>query len=66
MEPWRVCRPLVADSHHFDEEQDLDLNPPLSEKSDPEPHLSEQRDPDQHQIDANPQPCRKKFGRIAT
>jgi hypothetical protein len=21
MEPWRVCRPVVADSHHFDEEQ---------------------------------------------
>jgi hypothetical protein len=24
MEPWRVCRPVVADSHHFDEEQDPD------------------------------------------
>jgi hypothetical protein len=24
MEPWRDFRPVVADSHHFDEEQDLD------------------------------------------
>jgi hypothetical protein len=30
MEPWRVFRKLVADSHHFDEEQDPD--------SDPDPH----------------------------
>ncbi len=22
IEPWRVCRPAVTDSHHFDEEQD--------------------------------------------
>jgi hypothetical protein len=22
LEPWRVYRPVVADSHHFDEEQD--------------------------------------------
>jgi hypothetical protein len=65
MEPWRVCRPMVADSHHFNEEQDPDLNPPWIEKPDPEPHLSEKRDPDQHQIDANLQPCRKKFGRVA-
>jgi hypothetical protein len=35
MEPWRVCRPKVADSHHFDEEQDPD--PHLNEKSDPDP-----------------------------
>jgi hypothetical protein len=27
MEPWSVCRPVVADSHHFDEEQDLDPDP---------------------------------------
>ncbi len=28
MKQWRVCLPWwVADSHHFDEEQDLDLNP---------------------------------------
>jgi hypothetical protein len=31
METWRVCRPVVADSHHFDE-QDPDLDPQLSEK----------------------------------
>ncbi len=38
MEPWRVCRPVVADLHHLDEEQDLD--PHFSEKPDPElqPH----------------------------
>ncbi len=27
MEPWRVCRPVIADSHHFDEEQDPDTDP---------------------------------------
>jgi hypothetical protein len=25
-EPWRVCRPVVADSYHFVEEQDADLH----------------------------------------
>jgi hypothetical protein len=34
MEPWRVCRPVVADSQHFDEGQD------------PDPHGSERFDPD--------------------
>jgi hypothetical protein len=34
--PWSVYRPVVADSHHFDEEQD------------PDPHLNEMLDPDQH------------------
>jgi hypothetical protein len=24
MEPWRVCRPVVAESYNFDEEQDPD------------------------------------------
>jgi hypothetical protein len=24
MEPWRVCRPAIAASHHFDVEQDPD------------------------------------------
>jgi hypothetical protein len=27
MEPWRVCRPVAADSYYFDEEQDPDLDP---------------------------------------
>jgi hypothetical protein len=38
MEPWRVCRPVAADLHHLDEEQDLD--PHFSEKPDPDlqPH----------------------------
>ncbi len=41
MEPWMVCRPVVADSHHFDEAQDPD--PHKCEKLDP--HLSEKLDP---------------------
>jgi hypothetical protein len=44
MKPWRVYRPVVADSHHFDEEQDPD--PHLSEKLAPDPHLSEKLDPE--------------------
>jgi hypothetical protein len=27
IETLRVCRPVVADSHHLDEEQDPDLDP---------------------------------------
>ncbi len=46
IEPWRVCRPLVADSYHFDEELDPDPDPHWSEtgsgswirKLDPDPH----------------------------
>ncbi len=38
MKPWRVSLPVVADSHHFDEEQDPDADPHQSDKSDPEPH----------------------------
>ncbi len=36
MEPWRVYRPVVGHSHHFDEEQDSDAG----EKQDlvPDPH----------------------------
>ncbi len=37
-------RPVVSDSHHNDEEQDLD--PHQSDQSDPDPHQSEKRDPD--------------------
>jgi hypothetical protein len=36
IEPWRVYRPVVADSHPFDEEQDP--------YTDPDPHLSEKLD----------------------
>ncbi len=46
MEAWWVCTPVVADSHHFDEERDPD--PDLREKSDPYLHLNEKRDPDTH------------------
>jgi hypothetical protein len=38
MEPRRVFRPVVADFHQFDEEQDPDLDKQLSEKFDPDPH----------------------------
>jgi hypothetical protein len=27
MEPWRFCRPVVVDSHHFDKELDPDPDP---------------------------------------
>jgi hypothetical protein len=27
METWRVCRQVIADSHHLDEEQDPDPDP---------------------------------------
>jgi hypothetical protein len=35
--PWRVCRPVVADSHHFDEKLDLAPVPHQSGKRDPDP-----------------------------
>jgi hypothetical protein len=35
-EPWRACRPVVADLHHFDEEQDPDPDSHLNEKLDPD------------------------------
>jgi hypothetical protein len=41
-----VCRPEVADSHPYDDEQDP--NPHFSEKSDPGPHLRDKMDPDLH------------------
>ncbi len=55
--PWRVlyCRPVVADSYGFDEEE-RDPHPDLhqSEKSDPDPHQSEKGDPD-------PQHCLRAY-----
>ncbi len=44
MEPWRVFIPVIADSHHLNEEQD------------PHPHDSEKMNPDPHLSDADPQP----------
>jgi hypothetical protein len=38
MEFWSVYRPVVADSHHFDEKQDPD--PHFSGNLDPDPHKS--------------------------
>jgi hypothetical protein len=49
MEPWRPVGGfilVVADSHHFDEEQDTD--PYWSAKPDPDPYSSEKQDPDPH------------------
>ncbi len=78
MEPWRdvdahnggvevqngAVQSVVADSHHFDEEQDPDPDPLPSEKSDPDPHQSKrsdldcrqsaQTDPTRHQRAADP------------
>ncbi len=57
----RVCRPMVADLHHLDEEEDP--GPHQSEKSDPEPdpQQSEKRDPypdpDTHHSVSDPQHC---------
>ncbi len=50
-----VCKPVVANSHHFDEEQDPDPVPDLhlSEESDPEPHQSAKMNPD---LNENSQP----------
>jgi hypothetical protein len=35
MEPWRVCKPVVAEPDHFDEEQKLEPGP------DPDPHKND-------------------------
>ncbi len=55
IEAWRlhtpeICIPVVADSHHVDEERDPDPHPHYREKSDPDPHSSEKKilDPDPH------------------
>jgi hypothetical protein len=43
MESCRVYRPVVEDSHHFDEEQDTDTDPHPHD-----PHLIEKLEPDPH------------------
>ncbi len=48
MMPWRVCRPVFADSHHIEEKQDPNSDPHLSKKSNPGPHSGEKRDPERH------------------
>jgi hypothetical protein len=45
---WRVCGPVVADSHHFNE--------------DPDQHLSEKLDPVTYESDLEPQPWVKTTG----
>jgi hypothetical protein len=40
---------VVADLHHFDEEQDLDPN--QSRKPDPEPHQSKRPDSEPHYVE---------------
>ncbi len=55
MEKWRVCRPVVTDSHHFDEEQDPD--PHFKWKVGRIPiRIKKKKDPDSHLIDADPRP----------
>ncbi len=57
MKQWRVCLPWwVPDSHHFDEEQDLDPDLHQCDKSDPYPdeHQSEKRDPYPHHYEEDP------------
>ena len=39
MEPWNVCRTMVADSHHFEEELDPDPDPRESRKLDQDPDI---------------------------
>ncbi len=56
MEPWRVCRAEVADSHHFDEEQDPDPDPLYSDKSDPDLQWNENLDPDPQLSDMDLEP----------
>jgi hypothetical protein len=53
MEPGRVWRLVVPDSHGCDEDPDPD--PHRSDKSEPDPHQSEKRVPDPHRSDADPQ-----------
>jgi hypothetical protein len=50
-EPGKVCRPVVADSHHFDEEPD----PDQTKKPDADPHQSERQDPKPHKRDMDAQ-----------
>jgi hypothetical protein len=37
-------RRVIVDSHNFDEQQEPDLDPLLSEESNPDPHLSKKTD----------------------
>jgi hypothetical protein len=49
MEPWKVCWPSVADSFPGTGITLMDLDPHLSENSDPDSHQCENLDP--HQSD---------------
>jgi hypothetical protein len=44
-EPWRICRPMVPDSHHFEEKQNPDPDP-KPHHSGKDSHQSEKRDLD--------------------
>ncbi len=48
LEPLRGCKPMVAVSHHF-EEQDSDPDPHQSKK--PDQYQTEKRDPDPGDVD---------------
>jgi hypothetical protein len=53
MEPRRVWRLVVSDSHRCDEDPDPGSH--RSNKSEPDPHKCEKRVPDLHRNDADPQ-----------
>jgi hypothetical protein len=50
IEPWKVCWPVIKDSHHLD-----DQDPYWSEKLDPDSHYSE--NPDPHYSDTETKLC---------
>ncbi len=54
MKPTKVFRPVDADSHHFNEDKDLDPDPYISEKSDSKLHSSPKMVPDSHESVADP------------
>ncbi len=51
IEPWRVCRPVIADLHYFDHDKDTDQY-----ESDPDLdlHISDTMDPDPYKSYADP------------
>jgi hypothetical protein len=57
----RVCRPALADLHHFDEVQDQHPcpDPDKIEQSDPDPLRMKKRDPDPHHRVSDSEHCPK-------
>ncbi len=48
MKPSKVCRPVDADSYHFDEDKALDPYPHISIKSNSKRHFRKKMVPDPH------------------